>query len=260
MKYIRDHRHRVWFLLVLAIVALVWPFLANERVSSVGELLLYAAGLAVPASVLFLTRKRIVRLIEKHKKVLFSKLVRGFAITMAAAWVVIRIGLAIVPNIRLLILIWFSFLPIMGGWFLGIKQRFFPVLVMMATFLSPWDPLLSGALVSVSISIAVIPNEYPLTLQELLAKEDVSDLLETDCLYYYTQTGKRDEIIPAIEDYIAKRTGSKFLGYHYLLHMSHSLESEAELRQRALQAEAALGIDEFDILFPAPVFRIPDED
>ena len=99
------------------------------------------------------------------------------------------------------------------------------------------------------------------TLEELLTSSEVSGDEETDCLFFFVHTCKKRKIIPALENYVARRAvGSKFLGYHYLLHLSHQLESDDIFHRRVLDAECVLGIPEIDILFPMPRFRNPEEE
>ena len=264
MKYLLSRKRRFCCLALLIVVALAWPFLSSPNLDALDakELFLYVAGLVAPAFLLFCIRKHIVNLLRKFSNILFCKSIRGIAISFAAAWVLHRlifvIGSIIHGNIWLLFQIYLSLLPGLGAYLFSIKKRLVPALMMVAVLLSNWNPL-SGILLSLCISIAVIPNKYPLTLQELLTSVEASENEESDFLYFFVHTAQKRKIIPALENYVS-RVERKFLGYHYLLHFSHQLESDDIFRRRVLDAERVLGIPEIDILFPMPRFRNPEEE
>lgn len=262
MKYLHSRKRRSCFLVLLVVVALAWPFLSNTNLNT-KEFFLYMAGLVAPASLLFCIRKHIVKLIGRFRKILFCNWIRGVAISFTAAWVLFRMGFVIdsfihEKNIGQLILLYIALIPAIGAYGFSIKKRHLPVLAIMAVFLSEWNTL-SGVTLSLLISAVVLPHKYPLTLEELLASTEVTEDEESDCLYFFVQTARNDTVIPTLEDYVS-RAKNKFLGYHYLLHMSHSIESMSVYNHRVIEAQRVLQIQEIDILFPTPRFRNPKEE
>lgn len=261
MKYLLSRKCRFYYLAILSVLSLVWPFLSVPDLG-VKEFFLYVVGFLTPAIPLFFNRKRIVSLLHRFSKIIFCKWLRGVTISFVAAWVLHRlifvIGSIIHGNIWLLFQIYSSLLPVLGAYLFSIKKRLVLALMMVAVLLSNWNPL-SGILLSLCISIAVIPNRYPLTLQELLTSVEASEDDESDCLYFFVHTAQKRKIIPALENYVS-RVERKFLGYHYLLHFSHQLESEAVFRHRVSTAEETLHLSEIEILFPIPRFRDPNEE
>ena len=264
MKYLHSRKRRFCFLVLLVVVALAWPFLSNTNLNT-KEFFLYMVGLVAPASLLFCIRKHIVKLIGRFRKILFCNWIRGVAISFTAAWVLFQICFAIESiihekNVGQLIHLYVALIPAIGAYGFSIKKRIAPILAIVSVFLSGWNAL-AGVILSLLISVAALPNKYPLTLEELLTSREVSGDEETDCLFFFVHTCKKRKIIPALENYVARRAvGSKFLGYHYLIHLSQQLESDDIFHRRVLDAEHVLGIPEIDILFPMPRFRNPEEE
>lgn len=262
MRYLNSRKCRFCHLMLLIVVALAWPFLSNTNLNT-KELFLYVTGLVVPAIPLFFIRKRIVSVLRRFSNIIFCKWLRGVAISFTAAWVIFRTSFVIDSiihgkNIGQLILLYIALIPAIGAYGFSIKKRIAPVLAIVAVFLSGWNAL-SGVALSLFISAVVLPNKYPLTLEELLASTEVTEDEESDCLYFFVQTAQKSKIIPALENYVS-RAKRKFLGYRYLLHLSHQLESGDTFRHQVLEAECVLGIPEIEILFPTPRFRNPEEE
>ena len=262
MRYLNSRKRRFCYLAMLIVLSLVWPFLSVPDLD-VKEFFLYVTGLVVPAIPLFFIRKRIVSFLHRFSKIIFCKWLRGVATSFIATWVLFRMGFVIdsfihEKNIGQLILLYIALIPAIGAYGFSIKKRHLPVLAIMAVFLLEWNTL-SGVTLSLLISAVVLPNKYPLTLEELLASTEVTEDEESDCLYFFVQTARNDTVIPTLEDYVS-RAKNKFLGYHYLLHMSHTLENDDAFRHRVLEAERMLGIPEIEILFPMPRFRNPEEE
>ena len=264
MKYLHSRKRRFCYFVLLIVVALAWPFLSVPDLDT-KEFFLYVTGLVIPATPLFFNRKRIVSFLHRFSNIIFCKWFRGVAISFIATWVLLRMGFVIdsfihEKNIGQLILLYIALIPLIVAYGFSSKKRIAPVLAIVAVFLSEWNAL-SGVALSLLISVAVLPNKYPLTLEELLASTEVTEDEETDCLFFFVHTCKKRKIMPALENYVARRAvGSKFLGYHYLLHLSHQLESDDIFRHRVLEAESVLGIPEIEILFPMPRFRNPEKE
>lgn len=263
MKYLRSRKRRFCYLVLLIVVALAWPFLSspNLDVLDAKEFFLYVAGLIAPASLLFCIRKQIVRLLQQFGSIFFCKPVRYVAISFATAWVLYRlvcvIGCIMHGNIWQLFHVYFSFLPILGAYLFSIKKRIVPSLMMVAVLLSNWNPL-SGIILSLCISVAVIPNKYPLSIAELMTSTSLSEGEESDCLYFFVHTCRKSKVIPVLESYVAK--SNSFYGHHYLLHISHNQESNDIFYRRVAMAEESLNLSEMQILFPMPRFRDPNEE
>ena len=260
MKYLRSRKRRFFYLILLMAVALVWPFLSSTNLNT-KELFLYMAGLVAPASLLLCIRKRIVNLIGRFSNIVFCKWIRVVAISFSAAWILYRllcvIGSIMHGNIWQLFHVYFSFLPVLGAYLFSIKKRIVPALMMVAVLLSNWNPL-SGIILSLCISVAVIPNKYPLSIAELMTSTSLSEGEESDCLYFFVHTCRKSKVIPALESYVAK--SNSFYGHHYLLHILHNLESNDIFYSRVATAEETLHLSEIEILFPTPRFRDPNEE
>lgn len=266
MNYLRHRKERIGYLLLMITIVLAWPFLVASNVDA-KRFLLYVIAFFAPAIPLFFVRKQIVGLLQRCSKFSAHKLVRIVSISIVVIWVLIRLYFAVIRVINgdfwYLTFIYFSFLPIMGAFLLSISKRAVPVLVIVAMLLSECHIVASGVIFSLCISISVLPRTYPLTLEAILEKEKPSEQQESDCLYIFTQTAKKQDIIPGLEQYIAKRAArseSTYLGYHYLLHMSHNIESEDVFHHRVSTAEEALHLSEIEILFPMPRFRDPNKE
>lgn len=261
MKYLLSRKRRFCYLVLLVCLLLAWPFLSSTNLNA-KEFFLYVAGFVAPALLMVCIRKRIVSLIGRFSDIVFCKW-RCVAISFIAAWVLFRMSSVIGSiihgkNIGQLILLSVALIPLIGAYGFSIKKRIAPILAIVAIFLSGWNPV-SGVALSLLVSVAVLPNKYPLTLEELLTFAEVSEDEESDCLYFFIQTARKNAVIPTLEDYV-NRAENKFLGYHYLLHMSHTLENDDAFRHRVLEAERMLGIPEIEILFPMPRFRNPEEE
>lgn len=263
MKYLRSRKRRFCYLVLLIVVALAWPFLSclNLDALDAKEFFLYVAGLVAPASLLFCIRNRIVSVFKRFSNILFCKWLRGVAISFIATWILYRllcvIGSIMHGNIWQLFHVYFSFLPVLGAYLFSIKKRIVPALMMVAVLLSNWNPL-SGIILSICISVAVIPNKYPLSIAELMTSTSLSEGEESDCLYFFVHTCRKSKVIPALESYVAK--SNSFYGHHYLLHISHNQESNDIFYRRVAMAEESLNLSEMQILFPMPRFRAPNEE
>lgn len=250
MRYLYERKQRIGFLSLMMIILAVWPILVGDSWSAQGKIL-YPATLLLPAVPAFFARRQIVSVLQNIRVSKWVTWTISFLLIGYITAILFSMGdLVLNCEIRVWMLIYVAFIPAFGAYLFSIKR---PVLVlsMIAILLSEWIAL--GFLLSAYVCLAVLPPKYPMTLEELLTMKDISKM-ESDCLYVFTKTARRKDIIPGLEKYIAC-SESKFWGYHYLLHMSWRMESEQNYRHRVLEAEAALsGLSEIEILFPDQCF------
>lgn len=256
MCYLQHRKERIGFLLMLVFVSLLWPLLAKVSVDA-KEFGLYVVGFLVSAVPLYYARKRIVNTLKKLPKAIVYSWVLRFAMTVFATGIVVLLmpytECLLQGDIHILGHLYLVAIPCIGAYLFEIKK---PALVLLITMilLAGWSAL-SGIILGVCICLAALPTKaYPLTLEELLTLQEVPENVESESLYIFTCLAKKKDIIPTLEKYTSHRS-DKFLAYHYLLHMSHSLESKERFKCRVLEAEATLGLSEIDILFPEPRFR-----
>lgn len=262
MSYLQHRKERMGFLLLMAFVSLLWPFLAKVSVDA-KEFGLYVAGFLVSAVPLYYARKRIVNALQKLPKAIAYNWVLRFAMTAFVTGIIVLlmpyVGCLLQGDIHILWYLYLAAIPCIGAYLFEIKK---PALVLLITMilLAGWSTQ-SGVILGTCVCLAVLPTKaYPLTLEELLTMQEIPENVESESLYIFTHLARKKEIIPTLEKYISLRPGNRFLAYHYLLHMSHSLENQERFKCRVSVAEAALGLPEIDILFPEPSFRNPQKE
>ena len=260
MCYLQHRKERFGFLLLMVCTSLLWPFMAKSNLDA-HKFCLYVAGLLTPAVPLYYTRKRIVNALLKLPQATAYNWVRGLVMSVFTVGIVVLL----IPHMERFLkgdidirCACLAFVPCIGAYLFEIKK---PTTVLLITLilLTKWSTL-SGVVLGGCICLAVLPTKaYPLTPEEMLTMQEIPEDVETESLYIFTRLAKKKDIIPTLEKYTSLRS-DKFLAYHYLLHMSHYLESEERFKCRVLEAQTTLSLSEIDILFPEPKFRnLPKE-
>ena len=250
MGYLTYRRGRIFVLCWLLLLAIGMPFL--WQLSGPVLLLPYFFTLSLPLGIGFCIRKGIAKCLNQ----LDRKWMRALGICIGVAYLACQCGLGIHryqngdqwqwlrASVALFPLICFFLL----------HKRITPILGFSATILAPWH-WLSGLILSLCLACCVIPSRYPLSLDEMLTKPDLTEDEEKDGLYVFVKTAtNKQKIIPALESYIGQRK-EKFWGYHYLLFSSLRIEGKDAFQARVKEAETVLQMKEMDIMLPPPTFR-----
>ncbi len=260
--YLKSCCHRICFGLLVLVVLIAKTFLLSEDWSA-ESVITYLGCIALPAIIIFLLRKPIVKFQQTLSRFFYK-----------VRW----INYAVFPLLSLLLaaVFWQQYIKAVDVklwivWamctgltlfqcFAVLKESKNQIIAGILIFLLlyeniVWLPLFISGLVSYYI----LPSWFPVTIEKLLKMHENGQLdedYEDDVLaaHYCVTRGIQD--MPPFLHYV-ERTQSRW-GWRYVLLLSSQLEGIPVHQARAREAEKILHMNAFDIEWPPLEFQKPD--